>query len=165
MTRSGGPLSWTVRSVACWCTVNPGLMASYPSLPPVWRTGDPPYTWPFGRLRTLAGCGKTLSTIPLTPFLPSCQEGGKNLYLRDTLRLPALRQAQDRLRGFAPLHSPFFSSLLGVEQDIGLVGEHEIRSSPLIGIVNVPVLVAAGLPETHTPVTAAYQVHDCLARV
>ena len=43
---------------------------------------------------------------------PSRQEGGKNLYLRDTLRLPALRQAQDRRRGFAPLHSPFFSSLL-----------------------------------------------------
>ena len=55
--------------------------------------------WGFNS--TLAGCGKTPSTIPLPP---SWQEGGKNLYLRDTLRLPA--------RGEAPLHSPFFSSLL-----------------------------------------------------
>ena len=34
------------------------------------------------------------------------------MYLRDTLRLPALRQAQDRRRGFAPLHTPYFISLL-----------------------------------------------------
>ena len=43
------------------------------------------------------------------------------MYLRDTpsagsgqaLRLPALRQAQDRRRGFAPLHTPYLISLLG----------------------------------------------------
>ena len=40
------------------------------------------------------------------------QEEKKRLNLRDTLRLPALRQAQDRRRGFAPLHTPLFISLL-----------------------------------------------------
>ena len=37
------------------------------------------------------------------------------MYLRDTLRLPAPRQAQDRRRGFAPLHtlcSPIFDGSL-----------------------------------------------------
>ena len=56
----------------------------------------PPGPLPFDRLRTgLAGKGKK-----------SC--------LRDTLRLPALRQAQDRRRGFAPLHTPFFIALRDV---------------------------------------------------
>ena len=40
------------------------------------------------------------------------------MYLRDTLRLPALRQAQDRRRGFAPLHTPYFISLLGLQERI-----------------------------------------------
>ena len=34
------------------------------------------------------------------------------VFLRDILRLPALRQAQDGRRGFAPLHTPSFISLL-----------------------------------------------------
>ena len=45
---------------------------------------------------------------PLALFLA---RKGEKLYLRDTLRLPALQQAQDRRRGFAPLHSPYFIGL------------------------------------------------------
>ena len=43
---------------------------------------------------TLAGCWKTLSTIPLTPFLA---RKGEDLYLRDTLRLPAEGQSPSAL--------------------------------------------------------------------
>ena len=56
-------------------------------------------------------------SVPLSLF-PSMASGevlarkGEILYLRDTLRLPALRQAQDMRRGFAPLHTPFFISRL-----------------------------------------------------
>ena len=57
----------------------------------------------------LAWCCNTPSTIPLTPFLPGM---GKELYLRDAVLLPALRQAQDRRRGCAPLHNPFSARLL-----------------------------------------------------
>ena len=47
--------------------------------------------------------------MPLSHYLA---RKGERLYQRDTLRLPALRQAQDRRRGFAPLHTPLFISLL-----------------------------------------------------
>ena len=44
------------------------------------------------------------------------------MYLRDTLRRPALRRAQDRHRGFAPLHPSFFISLLGEGDSLTAVG-------------------------------------------
>ena len=47
----------------------------------------------------LTGCGKALLEFP-QPH--PCPGERRKLYLRDTLRLPA--------RGFAPLHTPNFSS-------------------------------------------------------
>ena len=55
----------------------------------------------MGVLSTLAGCGKALLEFPQPHPWPGRR---RKLYLRDTLRLPA--------RGFAPLHTPNFSSLI-----------------------------------------------------
>jgi hypothetical protein len=49
----------------------------------------------------LTGCGRALFEFPRHPPWPNRR---RELYLRDTLGLPA--------RGLAPLHTPYFSSLL-----------------------------------------------------
>ena len=46
-------------------------------------------------------------------------EGHPSARLGQALRLPALRHAHDRRRGFAPLHTPFVISLLGIDSESG----------------------------------------------
>ena len=95
----------------------------------------------------------------LTPFLPSCQEGGRNSYLRDTpsaklrasSQTPPIRPDESGLSRFyrdrtgnpdsSGLHSPFFSSLLGELELAGRCDQAEHLADPLLRLV-APLVAA-----------------------